>query len=332
MLNQPFARLIQECENTQYGTQRSECKKLHPEDYEYLVSLRFHEALAYFRLKNYEQAEKSLALAPETKRWEPRLLYFINIDRQHPNSPLVEPLEKVLPYVVAKVPPAEMEDYHRLRRSLIYGHTLTRTPQMVYSEYLWTIIYLAAALILSAGLIYVARRPLWRGLAALGRHREKQSENNEKTAPVPIIYDWRYPNRAYKLASYFNGALWLLLALPLIVLAAIPVVAVFRDFSPWGLQQAVVNIKNFAATFPEWGRPWFALVLLALTGFVVLKIFGRYSLPKPMRPKVRVFHTSVRLVLLAAFLGIVGTGLVFISSTFSSIANNSIVKVILAWL
>jgi hypothetical protein len=78
------------------------------------------------------------------------------------------------------------------------------------------------------------------------------------------------------------------------------------NFNAEGMQLAGVRIKGFAAEFLGWGRLWFALLLLSLAGFVAFKVYGRYSLPKPFRPRVRVVRTTLRVVFLTSTALIVG--------------------------
>jgi hypothetical protein len=151
-------------------------------------------------------------------------------------------------------------------------------------------------------------------------------------APYPSYWQAGYMNRAYQIAAYCWGTVWLLLAIPLVLLLAIPAVTILLDFSTKGMQSGVANARGFATGFLGWGRLWFGLLLLSLTVFAVTKIYGRYSLPKPFRPRIRVIRTTIRLALLTVVLISVGTLLSYFSGVALNFYNNPLVKILIEML
>ena len=66
------------------------------------------------------------------------------------------------------------------------------------------------------------------------------------------------------------------------------------DLTAEGMQRAGARARGFLGG----AELWLGLLLLSLAGFAAFKIYGRYSLPKPFRPRVRVIRTTIRTVFL----------------------------------
>jgi hypothetical protein len=151
-------------------------------------------------------------------------------------------------------------------------------------------------------------------------------------APWPAYIEAGYPNRAYQLAAWCWAAIWTLIALPLVLLLAIPAVTIFFNFNAEGLPMAVARAKGFATGFLGWGRLWFGLMLLSLTSFAAFKVYGRYSLPKPFRPRVRVVRGTLRLLFLAVTLLSVGTFIAYLSEAAGSLYDDPIGRLLIQFL
>jgi hypothetical protein len=129
----------------------------------------------------------------------------------------------------------------------------------------------------------------------------------------PAAWQAGYMNRAYQFAAWCWVAIFLLIGLPLVLLLAIPALTLLFDSSGNPLQAAGANFNWFVNGFLGWVRVWYGLLLLALTGFAVFKLYGRYTLPKPFRPKIRVIRTTIRVVFLVTTVLSVGTFLIYFS-------------------
>jgi hypothetical protein len=129
--------------------------------------------------------------------------------------------------------------------------------------------------------------------------------------PPYAYYDYRYLNRAYEYAAYAHAAFWLLLIIPLLLLAATPLVTVLADFSARGMQSAVLNARGVAAVLVAWSRAWLVLLIMTLTVFVGLKVYGRYTLPKRFRPRIHMIRLTFRLAALSIVLLSAATFFVF---------------------
>jgi hypothetical protein len=113
-------------------------------------------------------------------------------------------------------------------------------------------------------------------------------------AARPMYYDIRYPNQSYRLAAYCFAAFWIVLAAPLTLALILPAWLLLLDFSAAGFQKAYGAATGILLTFFSYGRLWFALLLLSIMGFAVFKLYGRFSLPKPMRPRIRLVYGTLR--------------------------------------
>ena len=110
---------------------------------------------------------------------------------------------------------------------------------------------------------------------------------------MPAYYDPRYPNQAYRIASYCFAGFWIVLAAPLVLALLLPAWMLLLDFSAAGFQRAYASATGILLTVFSYGRLWFAL-LLSLMGFATFKLYGRFSLPRHMRPRIRVILGTVR--------------------------------------
>jgi hypothetical protein len=152
-------------------------------------------------------------------------------------------------------------------------------------------------------------------------------------AQYPAVWQAGYMNRAYQFAAWCYASLWFLLALPLVLMVAIPALTILLDFSTDGMRAAAENVKGFATGFRDnWGQLWFGLLLLAFTGFSAFKIYGRYTLPKPFRPKIRVVRTTIRVVFLVTTTVSVGTFFMYFSEQAGEIYQNPLVRMAIEYL
>jgi hypothetical protein len=344
--------------------------------------LKHAEAIAYYRLHYIHEASRSMDIVHQlykTDDWFIQLSSIIIDSAMRGEGP-----EEKLRILRETIPEdGQREAFDILRRDLLYGgphtaiHRASRDIRIFYFEHPLgkASPYLAIAAALFAGLIYVARRPLWYGVLgfiaatrSIGysvwmyarsvasafrvRAHERRKTRIETasasvqpapivslptTATMPIPYPavWQagYMNRAYQFAAWCYASLWFLLALPLVLMMAIPALTILLDFSTNGMRAAAENVKGFATGFRDnWGQLWFGLLLLAFTGFSAFKIYGRYTLPKPFRPKIRVVRTTIRVVFLVTTALSVGTILMYFSKQAGEIYQNPLVRMAIKYL
>jgi hypothetical protein len=192
------------------------------------------------------------------------------------------------------------------------------------------LLYLAASVAIIAAAGYFARRPLRRGFSIASRFLKQPGTPMAASLPAaaPMPYPaWQagYMNRAYQLSAWCYGALLTLLALPILLLLVILAGTIIFNFDAEGVQLGIARARGFATGFLGWGRLWFTLLLLSLAGFTAFKIYGRYSLPKPFRPRIRVVCTTIRVVTLTITALSVGTFLM----AASNLSNDPVVQ--FAW-
>ena len=149
-------------------------------------------------------------------------------------------------------------------------------------------------------------------------------------APMPMYFNYRYPNQAYRLAGYCFAAFWVVLLGPLVLAMLMPAFTLLADFSTAGFQRAYNHFLHILTTSVTWARLWFALLLFSLLGFVVFKLYGRFSLPKRMRPPIRVVYGTLRFAFLGAILTAVGTFLSYFTATFTGLYSNPLVKTLIS--
>ena len=148
-------------------------------------------------------------------------------------------------------------------------------------------------------------------------------------APMPMYFHYRYPNQAYRIAGYCFAAFWIVLLGPLAVALLMPAFTLLSDFSTAGFQRAYNHFIGILATSVTWARLWFALLLFSLLGFMGFKLYGRFSLPKRMRPPIRVVYGALRFTVLGAILAAAGTFLAYFTAAFAGIYNNPIVRTLI---
>jgi len=149
-------------------------------------------------------------------------------------------------------------------------------------------------------------------------------------APMPMYVNYRYPNQAYRLAGYCFAAFWAVLLGPLVLAMLMPAFTLLADFSTSGFQRAYNHFLHILTASLTWARLWFALLLFSLFGFVVFKLYGRFSLPKRMRPPIRVVYGTLRFAFLGAILTAVGTFLSYFTATFTGLYSNPLVKTLIS--
>ena len=148
------------------------------------------------------------------------------------------------------------------------------------------------------------------------------------SAAYPAAWQARHMNRSYQAAAWCYAAIWILIALPLVLALAIPALTLLGG----SLQAAAANFRWFVNEFLEWVRLWYGLLLFSLAGFGVFKVYGRYSLPKPFRPKIRIVRTTFRVVFLVTTLLSVGTFIMYFSEQASNLYDNPLVRMFLQFL
>ena len=146
---------------------------------------------------------------------------------------------------------------------------------------------------------------------------------------TPMYYDIRYPNQSYRIAAYCWAAFWIILAGPLVLALVLPAWMLLLDFSAAGFKAAYNSAAGILLSVFAWGRLWFALLLLSLMGFAGFKLYGRFSLPKRMPPRIRLVYGTLRFAIFGAVLASVGTFLSYFSGVAAGLYNNPLVRMLI---
>jgi hypothetical protein len=157
-----------------------------------------------------------------------------------------------------------------------------------------------------------------------------RSDSTASAPAMPMYFNMRYPNQAYRIAGYCWAAFWIVLAGPIALALLLPAGTLLMDFNTKGFQNAYNNFLHILTTSVSWARLWFALLLFSLIGFTGFKLYGRFSLPKRMRPPIRVVYGTLRFVFLGTILASVGTFLSYFTAAFAGIYANPFVKPLIA--
>ena len=93
---------------------------------------------------------------------------------------------------------------------------------------------------------------------------------------------------------------------------------------PTGFQNAYNHFWRILTTSLSWARLWFALLLFSLVAFAGFKVYGRFSLPKRMRPPIRVVYGTLRFMFLGAILSAAATFISYFSAAFAGIYSKPV--------
>jgi hypothetical protein len=265
-------------------------------------------ALAQWRAGKTEEAADSIAMALEAASGQPGWpMKMINIAINTPDGQKLEKVERIRQSAVIGITPQ-----FDFARSRIFAAQIAAEEAAARRRF-----YVIAAAICSVVFLGVAGAYRYRANIASFLRRTETSQQ-------PVYR--RYPNRSYRIAAFFWVAFWIMLAAPFLALASW-VLKDFKTFSWEGLQDGFANTGTILSTiFENWAWIWFYLLPVLLLGFIVFKLYGRYSLPKPQRHPIQPLYAATRVFFFALSLVTMYYSLERISHTTDQIVETGIIR------
>jgi hypothetical protein len=259
--------------------------------FDYLLYLKAWQAVAYHRSGRRAESRQALDAA-------------VLISKERPSDPVLFPaitgyitqtfpiFEMVFLSWGEEKKAAKLE---HLRIVLTYGGASTpiaragRAARVLWAEhpYVKRAFYTFAFILLCAAIYIPARRPL-RMLArgALSAAKAVPGRVNawlrpasrpasahapalpyalaSPPPPMPMYFNYRYPNQAHRIAGYCFAAFWIILLGPLALALLLPAFTLLADFSTSGFQRSYNHFIGILTTSVTWARLWFALLALGV--------------------------------------------------------------------
>ena len=134
------------------------------------------------------------------------------------------------------------------------------------------------------------------GISLWKEHKQSRlvkAEYARRTKPAKTAQSTpRYPHPSYRLSAWAWAMFWLLVALPFVFMAG-RIAWHFFAFSWDGIPEGLADAKRILTAWRPMGID--ALAVMPLFGFVGFKLHGRYSLPKPERPRIRPMYATAKI-------------------------------------